>query len=283
MWIFTKPINAFTSTTTTPYFIDEWDLTFTQGVGFSVVYNRRINVSNSLAINGVNWGLGNGFTALDNNTLIGTRYLESTVGAAGPTNIIQIDISSPGNITLNSSNIITLFSLPTNGSTITINDGPNVTLTHSNNPAILVVSGNMVLTDNDKLIVKGKMVNSTGGNVKHILLQYDLDGTLEHARDLGSYGGLYGPVRTSVFNYDGNVLITKVTGQVVNYGPFEIQRYNNNQPLTSSLGQTELPDIFPGVYRPAGVMNSSSPRFIGGDNPCGTQDLPVNVTGIIPG
>jgi hypothetical protein len=260
-----------------PYLIDEWNLTFTQGVGFTTAYSRRITISNALQTGQINWGPGSGMVARDNNRLIVSRF--STASTNIPTDIVELNISQPGNITLTNANVTTLFTLPAIGANININDIPVGTL---NNPINIsqkiIVSGGMTLTENQRLIIKCKLGANPAGTVDHILLQYQLNGTLEHARRLDSIG-LDIAISSAVFSYDGVVIIERTTG--ANPAGWSLLNYNGTPtPMTSALGTQSVPLLLPGQYSLTGPMGASSPIRLGGDLVCPTNDLPINVTSI---
>jgi hypothetical protein len=277
LWILHTNSSPYVSTVAAPYFIDEWNLTFTVGVGFSVTYNRRITIAAALMTGAINWGPGSGMAARDNTRLIVSRY--STASVTVPTDIVQLNIAAGGNITLTSAQVTTLFTLPVNGSVITLNDSP---IDGINNPITIgskiIVSGGMTLTDNDRLIIKCKLGANVSGLVDHILLQYTLTGTLEHARRLDSIG-LSTALSTAVFSYNQTVMLERTTS--ANAAQWSVLRYNGtNTNMTSVLGNQLVPIIFPNQYTLTGPMGASSPRSVGGSAICPTVDLPINVTSI---
>jgi hypothetical protein len=279
LWILHTNSNSYVSTVAAPYLIDEWFLFFTQGVGFTVTYNRRITIGAALMTGTINWGPGSGMAARDNTTLIVSRYSQVSSTFATPTSIVQLNIAVGDNITLTTAQVTTLFSLPANGSVITLNDAP---IDGINNPinisSKIVVSGGMTLTDNNRLIIKCKLGANPSGNVDQILLQYTLAGTLEHARRLDPIG-LTGPINSAVFSYDNRVLIQSTAG--ANPVGWSVLRYNGTPTaMTTSLSNQTVPLLFPGQYTLTGPMGASSPRRVSIANACPTVDLPINVTSI---
>lgn len=289
LWVYHSTQNSFV---TAGAVIDEWDYSFQTGVGFVITqYRRRITVGTSLNV-GTGTGnartLGAGLTALDNNTLIGTRsgnpsnsVYNSTADA-----IVQINIAAAGNITLTPANIIPLFDLPMPGTVITTTDGvftvptPNIT-----NGKIIVWGGGLSITDNQKLIVKAKQGSSPAqGNDSQWLFQYDLNGTMEYAYSWPSPPNSdLNNIWNSVTLYDQSIKFTKVT--TPNTGAYETVTFDPNNPtsLNGYSPSTLIPQLNGNLFTNTGPYDNATPIEIPSVVPslCPTVDLPVNVISVV--
>ena len=268
--------------------IDEWDYSFVEGTGFVIGnYRRRITVGISLNLNnftgstGANArSLGCGLSALDNNTLVGSRASNNNFqGYQVRDQIVTINIFNgglPGNYVLVPGDITPIFNLPMPGASITTSDQGLINITEK-----VIVWGNLTVTDNQKIIIKAKFGPALQqGNGNHFILQIDLADNLEYAYVLDNTTS--GPLDNrwnSVFLYDQQLVINRVTGAV---GQWVNNIIDPSNPVFTNQLNTGGPVITTNsTFVNNGFNDESTPIFIGGVSVCPTIELPNNVTNFI--
>jgi hypothetical protein len=259
--------------TTSTQVIDEWNLTYVVGVGFSTSYLRRISVPSSII-------LGFGLCAKDNTTLIASRiFTNNLANANNPTQIIQINVSQTGPITLTDANITIMFRLPLAGTSFNTTNGvvniPQNTSTVFNK---VIVWADMVLTDTNQLIIKAKW--NANPNVPYnnqLLLQYNYIQDLSNQPNFVHWYGTnssFNNVKNSIAIFNENLWMFKQTSNI-SPGSFTIQQ------ISTLNGQGSLTEVLTGVLPGSriGPHGVSSPRLIPSTsiNPCVTVDLTPNI------
>lgn len=254
--------------------IDEWDLLFTLGIGFTTTYVRRITIPSNII-------LGFGLCVRDNNTLIASTIPASNnlANANNPAQIVQIDISQTSSFTLSSTNITNMFPLPLAGASFNTTNGvvniPQNTNTIFNK---VIVWGDMVLTDNNQLIIKAKWnANPSQPNNNQLLLQYNyVQNNTNQPNFVHWYGtsNSYNNIKNSITIYNERLWMVKQTSQI-DSGGFTVQQ------LDLTTGDGSSVEVFAGVIPTGrrGPHSASSPRLIPSTttNPCTTVDLVPNV------
>lgn len=248
--------------------IHEWNIQNTLSSGaytLSATYVRKINLPSG-------YRLGKGLTAKNNTTLISSTQNSTDPYSTNPSSIIEINISNPlSPLNLNNGDITSVFDLPVAGNTFNTNQG-SITIDADSR---VDVWGDLVLTEDNKLIIVGKQVvfGSEYAQLNNkVLLQYNysnfqIEFIKEYNYSTESTGKEMHP---SILN--GNVVVTVYTQGVCPNPSFCLNTVNQ---VTGEIGSlyAQAGPILP-IIGPFGV---SSPKYLGGTNPCINASLTPNI------